>query len=782
MKKLLLSVIAFALILTSCYKKDFKNLNTRLDAQAAQLTALATQVQGVATLVANISAIQTTLGQLQTAIATINTNTSGLQAGLTSLTGTVGTIKTNLDALAAAVSTGPTSVIGLLGAIQTQATTNVNNLTTLVNQVKSDLQTAITNGNTALAATIQIKLDALQLALTTAITDAKNALLLSNTSQTADIILAYTNALNAAMLVVNTKLDLLLANQNIYDNDLTITNEAELVFAEGLLNRVNIVKGNVEIDNSSFSAGQNTRLNVVAARMYSILYNFDYTGVGTNFTNLSSIGQSADIHVTGSIGLPALTTVGDWYEVVGSDIADGALTTIGDGFYFNYDGPYSSTSLTSVGGDMEFVVIAPGGGNVGTTSVNFPNLTTAGDIWTSTGGWGSAIFPEATSVNLGAGELYNLTAAKAVTVRLGEAVYSADLTVSAVLATSIDLSAMTNTSGAINITGKAGSTVNLANYADNDDITITGPVTQDIPKVTSSILTSTTIKTITLAKHRAAETFAGLSILENITLGAAENPITGLANSLKTINATGAAYTASLFLDVTAGNKVNLTTVTVGGQMVFVTILGDGASDKVASVTTSGVINSFTLVGTKILTGVTLGHSHKVGGTGSELYIQNNVALTALTSSTDFASVISISGNAVLASINLASYVNPILGGVVNVTIDNNKLSGVYTPAVEGTATTAFVMTKIQSADLMTLKAYLQQLDLAGGASVVYQLGIDDVNPGLSVQTVDDALDNDYWLINPSPVTGPPYQWAGSTANVNNSDINIAFELNLVQN
>ncbi|HLF45210.1 MAG TPA: hypothetical protein VI548_02220, partial [Chitinophagaceae bacterium] len=59
MKKLLLSVIAFALITTSCnkYKDDFKNLNARLD-------ALAAQIQGVSTLVAGIQASQVTLAQI----------------------------------------------------------------------------------------------------------------------------------------------------------------------------------------------------------------------------------------------------------------------------------------------------------------------------------------------------------------------------------------------------------------------------------------------------------------------------------------------------------------------------------------------------------------------------------------------------------------------------------------------------------------------------------------------------------------------------------------------
>lgn len=104
MKKLLLGVIAFALIITSCnkYEDEFNDLNAKLD-------ALKAQVAGVAALQTGITALQSQVTALSAAVAALpnpTTSIATLTTNLATLTTKVATVQTALDKLAVDVAAG----------------------------------------------------------------------------------------------------------------------------------------------------------------------------------------------------------------------------------------------------------------------------------------------------------------------------------------------------------------------------------------------------------------------------------------------------------------------------------------------------------------------------------------------------------------------------------------------------------------------------------------------------------------------------------------------------
>jgi hypothetical protein len=800
MKKVLLTVITFALITSSCnkYKDDFKNLNAKID-------ALATQVAGVSALQTSITALQTQLTSLSTAVAAIPNNTAAiatLTANLATLTTTVNNVQTALNTLATNVAAGNVTTQGLINQLITTTAANqtatanaIAALSTQIATVKTQLDASIAASNTAqttalttLLTNLSSQLTAAQAANTAAIAAAQAALTMDNASQTA-ILQALIQSLQTQLAIANANIQTLLASNDFFVGNLIINDETTLVAAENLGTKVKVITGNLTINTSALSAAQMLRLKQVTngtqaspatAFIGSVVGNVSLAGSNVidlgKLVSVSGDGvTTGDLSVTGAAHiLSALLNVKKDYTL-SANAVDDAVLSVGGNLSLNYSGAYSYPALTSVGGTLTATDF---GASPWTTSVSFPALTST-NVMNSGSGNGNLSYTKATSINIGSSaSVFALNAPLATTVTLGEDAYAAGLAITAPVATTVDLSKLVTAVGPVSVSTAAAGTVSFTNFTGNgaNPVTVTGPTTLNMPVYTGiagQSLNSTTVKTATLAAYQAAPSFAGLTILENLTLGNAANSITGLATTLKTIDATGKALaSASLVLGPT---YVNLTTIKVAGEMTPVTIQGS-ATDVISSVTTSGVINEFNLFNTKILTSVSLGHTHKVGGPGSILNVQGNQALTSLTSSTDFASAIIINNNTALTSINLASYVTPILGGNVTIWVANNRTTGTYTPAVQGTATTAYVGTKITSASLSTIKAYVALLNGASTpATVSFNLGIYDVDPTAGVQSVDAALSADTWLINPS------IGWAGSPANVVGTHIDTNLEFSLLQ-
>ena len=177
--------------------------------------------------------------------------------------------------------------------------------------------------------------------------------------------------------------------------------------------------------------------------------------------------------------------------------------------------------------------------------------------------------------------------------------------------------------------------------------------------------------------------------------------------ALLTASITGKATGTIATVTTGAGGNTTMTTLTLAGPLVSANV---NAATKLTALNTSGVINSLTVNACSIITGLNLAHTHLVGGTGSVLAVTSNPKLASLTSSTDYPATITVTGNVLLTSLNLSSYVTKLLaapGALTTITISGNKLSGNYTPAVAITPTSAYVETTITSADLKTLKAFV---------------------------------------------------------------------------
>ena len=324
MKKLLLGVITFALIITSCnkYEDDFKDLNAKID-------ALAAQVQGVAALQAALTAAQAQLTTLSAAVAAIPNPTASIT-----------TLGTNLTALTANVA-----------AIQTA-------LGTLADDVAAGNVTAI-----AAAA----KVDELQLALTATQADITD----------------------------------ILANTSMYVGNVSITSNAEVDFWTPKIAQLAMINGNLTVTTAGISVSKIAAMNVILPNI---------TAVIGNVTITASSGKNID--------LSKLTSVLGFFTATGGNLIPqstmdiSSLASVTGNLTLDFDGPYASTALTTVGGNLSLTPRTTTGSTVtGTTSINFPNATVSGASVPVLS------FPSATSIVL-PGNLTSLTANKATSVKL----------------------------------------------------------------------------------------------------------------------------------------------------------------------------------------------------------------------------------------------------------------------------------------------------------------------------------------------------------------------------
>lgn len=606
------------------------------------------------------------IAQLQTQVAGF----SSLQASLTALQTSVASLQTAVNAI-------PTTTTDLSG-LEADLTAALANIAAL----QADLNTVIANYSTS--------------------TDLAAA--------QADI-----DALTAALATAQAGIDELLSSNNVYDGDLTISSAAQLTFAQSLGNKVAIINGTLTVSGSVLTAAA---VNVVTSKIVSV--------TGNAFVTLS----------TGSVDLSALSSVGGNYTVSNKDALDAALTSVGGIVDLDYDGGYSQPNLASAASLVLTPKVTTGTTVVGTLMVDFSGLTVATPVTAST------TFASATSVKL-KNAYSNIIANSALTVDMLAANYVAGLTVSATKAASVitvagrvDDGATTPVGQALSVTGSATSVLNAAAVtkvaaltvtAKTVDftalttaaaVTLTSTTTVAFPALTSAaIVTANTAVAFTAANAVVASLDAALakdiSLASTATLNAAalENmTFTALAASyasgstVKTVNITGKLGATNSFTSTGA----TLASATFAGELDFVSITGVGSSsDKLTTLTTTGAIDAFTLDDSDVITSISLGHSHIAGGAGSVLVITNNAELAALTTSTNYLRTLSVVGNAKLATMNFASYVNVPSGGAYGITITGNKLSGAYSKAVAATGTTSYVETVITSTSLTTLKPWI---------------------------------------------------------------------------
>jgi len=836
-------LMVVAIFVSSCnkYADDFEQINTKLDALAAQvagvtqlttdMTALKAQVTALQTAVASlptkaqqdasfaalaaqltattvkIDAIATTLNtvaatgtatkavvdKLATDLAALTAkvtadNKALMEASaaqlvkLTAIDTKVTGIDTKVDALAAAMVALDAKVVALQAAVAQNGTdiaalaAQVTAQTAKIDQLSTDLAAlAASTASSFAAATAQAAIDAAAAAQASSDILAQIAIAnttlagVAQTGTVAEVTAATIMGLQAMLNAQKAQLDIIVASTAMYNGNVNLTTDAEVDFYMTKLSVLGIVNGSVNVDKTNVSAGKLANFDKITGKITATI-----GGAGGTVTvpNLR-VGDAIDFSLLTSTG--GAVTITGAAKATGADIKLPVLSQVGGALTLNYDGPYASATISKIGGDLILVnkAVVAATSPLGTTTIDMPLAVVAtgfklGDVVGPATGIVS--YPLATKVLL-AGDIISLTAAKATEIKLGSAKYAAGLTVSAstTAAATIDISAATDITGAASITGFGASTVNLAAlktctggltvttgatgavtltaFNDPAGVTVTGPKTLELPAMAAGPITSATAETVTLAKHDwvivptigAVKTLSATNVFAPVTLPA--STITATISG-KVTTVVPAVTTAACIAN--AANTV-LTSVTLGGTLASANL---GAVPNLATVVTSGVVNSFTLNACPKVAGMTLGHKHYEGSTGSVMVVTGNAILTSLTTSVDEMATLTVTGNPLLTSCNFASYVTKTVSGNPTITINTNKLSASYTNAIAATITTPYVEATLTSADVATLKAYI-----ALYTAPVLAIDLDAVKIGagaattLSVKMLADAAAVARWTM-----------------------------------
>ena len=808
-------------------------LTTDLASVKTSVAAIQASVAALPNPTAAITKLQTDLTTTLANIATINTNLNALAlaaASKTDVTNAIATITTN-------VKTELTSQLATVNANIAAAVASMKADNTAQNTA---INTEIVANNTALAALIQAQITAMQSALTgsgadaTAVTVKGLQLLLQAQQTSLNQLLANSNFFPGTVNITSdaevafylTKIGTWIGGGMI-SGDLVINTTA--ISASKRTDLATITNNIIAVITGS-GAGSITITTVAGdALTFAKLAS---TSGSVAVTTKAAVNE---------VSFPVLATVGANYSVTGFDIADAALATVGTTMTLDYDGGYTYPALTSVANvvlnDYKTSAVA---GNLatGTMAIDFSGLTTNTTFQTAATAIGfrgqvgviglvanTAVFSSAATVVIGAGnKLVGLVANAANTVTLNAsatATYPASLAVSATKAASAITVGGKIVTTNLTIGGSATSTVTLPNL-----VSVGGTTS-----ITAGTLTASALTTLTGAATLASVTPVNLPALTTAPGGLSATSAVTFTAPLYTVNAgtgvtLGAPLTTLEVASVAGGNiggtgaafvtlKVDvlnetlsipasvvtatvngipatavpmvtpaivnaggatLKTLTLGGMTGSVINTANVTSSALTALTTAGVINSLTVSGSKLVT-MTFGHTHYVGGPGSQLTVTGNTLLTTLSSGVlDYPLTINIAGNAVLASLDLSSYHTPLLAAALattSITIGgtgavSNALVGNYTNAVAVTATTPYVESTITSAALHSLKAFVAMYAAAPAwPRVVLNCNVDLVTLGgvAGNLTLDSRLSTDGGA-NHTVANGAPFALAGSATGI----------------
>lgn len=528
MKKLLLSVFALAILITSCnkYANDFQALKdqiaalslkvdgvtalqSQLTSTTAQITALqaavaalptASSVTALATALttanANIAAIQTKLNDLATtgataaSVAALKTQLEGIiadkaasdattAAALAALQSKLDAAATSaeiadlrtaiLDQILASAQTTDAAVIAQIGVLKADITQAIKDGTDDVNGKIADLQSLIEIANAANAASLATVIANLG-TLQTTVDD-------NNTVLTASV-----TGLQLALAAAQRDLTILLNASAMYNDDVNISTDADVDFYLAKLYQMGIINGNLIVNTESITKIED--LNKILGAVVAVIGTNDATLVisagnhwwnHNNWTITTVAGSGHFVNIesqaTDLLKAPLLTSIRGNYEVYGADIADPKIDNVGGTVILDYPGAYESASLKTVGGDLKLVT------QVGTLDISFPNVVVGGNVGDDAGvANGTVVFSAAgtSSINFGLATtpvIKNLTAANATAIVLGYEEIQG-LVVVAPKALTIDFPVATASVGSVSITTWAATAINLAKLA-----TSTGAVT-----------------------------------------------------------------------------------------------------------------------------------------------------------------------------------------------------------------------------------------------------------------------------------------------------------------
>jgi len=587
-----------------------------------------------------------------------------------------------------------------------------DDLNTQINTLKSQIEgfSSLSSGLTALQGTVASLQSAINNIPVTPATDI-SGLEASLTSLAAEVTALQTSlasaataaevaALTTSLAAVQADLADLLAANNVYSEDILVTNASTLTFAKNLGDKLAIVNGNVTfVVTPEMNIAE---VQEVANKLVTVTKDLSYfatssTVAGVTFDNLTSAGdieysQSSDLKMAnlesaGTISLAASTKVG---------IVD-------------------FRSLSSV------------------TAINMATFTN------HTSGASSSSAADRIAVASAAGDKNKLDFSSA---------------------TEIHLTALPYYTAGLTIIGKTDGVVALTAFASVDadgeeaatNLSITGPASVSMgDNYTLGTFTATDVNSVTLSAHRGQVNLEGVvnfthnklvtglkvtgttdletvditgSVNDDPTLTKADTTGPSLATalkgqtSLKTVDVDG-IITGGLDLS----GASNLTTLSVDGKVDTVTLLNN---NDLTSVTTAGSITNFSIESAQDLTSLTLGHATLTSATvtAGSLIVKNNPKLASLTSVADKLKTLTLTGNTVLSTIDFtglktkgatADKATVTIGGssALANALNASKITDTYNASVTTQASNTGSFTS--TSGMSTLKTYL--IAAAGAAS-----------------------------------------------------------------
>jgi hypothetical protein len=543
---------------------------------------------------------------------------------------------------------------------------------------------------------------------------------------------------------------------------------ATLEYAESLISTKTdaptvIVNGNVVVTTgaATFDAAQLARVNLVTGKMATVLKDLTVSNTATpvvatiDFGALTFVDQS--VYLTGTTSTPKLKTIT-------SDLS------------VNAEGAVDYSGLTNIGRDVEIY-----GAEV--TSLNLNGVTIGGTIQTNGSASSTIVLPKATTIDVGTASVISLTATLGTDIDLGNATALASLSVTAPVATQIDILA-TSVAGALvigtgtptlvfanSITAAGATTVNaVAQFHATSLVETLGASTIAAEVVNLPVWAGTTTATMAMAGAHttglnlpaatlAANEFTAAAAkiitvksttealltapaIENLTILALGdetdfNTDAGFA-TLKTLNITGAADASPS--DSTQRNDITvdadaaaLTDLTVGGTVHSVT---GNLAPVLKNVTLTGAIGDITMSTLVKLESLAIGTSHIEGASASTLVVVANPILTSVApTAMSEVKTIAITLNPKLTTIDFSALTVIPTGSVTGaITVNKNALSGAYDYAVAATETTGYIDTVIKQDDLLSFKPYT--VSMAASHTLAMAFDIDAVTVGAATSAV----------------------------------------------
>lgn len=311
----------------------------------------------------------------------------------------------------------------------------------LTSQITS-LQTAVDGltGLTQSVSNLQSTVDGLSSVLTqhsTELDEISTALAALAASLDADVATTDLGIISSTLADIRAGLNELLQASSVINQNVVITNEATLEYAESLISTDPdspnvIVNGRVEVNYTTFTSSGTAiidRIDAVVGKIATVL------GDGKGNAN-----SGLKVTSTSSFNFANLAFVDDHYIIAGADMGDDEIRTVTGNITIDHGGsavPLDYSQLSSVGGN---VIIAAADAATATT-INFAGVDITGTLDAGAGA-GLLTFGNATTVSLGAAGFTYLVAPKATEITSTLTAAAASLQVSGTAATSILLNSL----------------------------------------------------------------------------------------------------------------------------------------------------------------------------------------------------------------------------------------------------------------------------------------------------------------------------------------------------